>query len=185
MSKTDFALWLGLYASVVASVTGLWALFREIWIERPRIVVTVEEAWLVRVKGHDRPLIVKGETALQTMAIPASARTPILTVGIRNRGRRDASIDSVNQVIGLGRVNVFSDLLPQVPFLIPAERSFTLVLGKDGGYAHGDIRLERFFVVDGAGRLHPLRERYRQRLSRVLRLSKGNLPSPEPRELEL
>jgi hypothetical protein len=61
VSKTDLAVWLGLYASAVASITGLWALFRELWIERPRIDVAPEEAWLVRVKGQERPLIVKGE----------------------------------------------------------------------------------------------------------------------------
>jgi hypothetical protein len=90
----------------------------------------------------------------------------------------------VNQVIGRGGFNVFGDLLPHVPFLIPAERTFTLALGKDGGYAHGEIPLERLFVVDGAGRIHPLRERYRQRLGRLLRLSKMTLPPAEPREPE-
>jgi hypothetical protein len=65
---------------VVASVTGLWALFREIWIERPRIDVTIEEAWLVPVKGQDRPLIVKGEAILQRMGVPETARRPILTL---------------------------------------------------------------------------------------------------------
>jgi hypothetical protein len=170
VSKTDFAFWLGIYASAVASVTALWSLFRELWIERPRIDVTPEEAWLVRVKGQTRPLLVKGEATLKTMGVPQSACTDVLTVIVRNRGRRDAAIETVNQVIeeGRGRVNVFGDLLPQTPFLVPAERSSTLVMGQTGGYKHGSLRLKRFFVVDGAGRVHPLRERYRQRLRRIL-----------------
>jgi hypothetical protein len=49
-------------------------LFRELWIERPRIDVTPEEAWLVAVKGQARPLFVKGERTLQAMDIPPSAR---------------------------------------------------------------------------------------------------------------
>jgi hypothetical protein len=118
------------------------------------------------------------------MQVPDSARRPILTVKVRNRGRREATIDSVNQVIAGGKINAFGDLLPQVPFLIPAERGSTLVMGKDGGYAHGDIRLKRFFVVDGAGRIHPLRERYRQRVRRVIGPSKPNQEPSEPLELE-
>ncbi len=183
MSTTAF--WLSLYASVVASVTALWALFRELWVDRPRIDVTPEEAWLVPVKGEARPLIVKGERTLRTMGVPATVRKPVLTVRVRNRGRRDATVDSVNQVIAGGGFNVFSDLLPQVPFATPAERSFTLAMGQDGGYTHGDVSLKRFFVVDGAGRVHPLRERYRQRLHRIVHLSKATFPTTEePRELE-
>ena len=99
MSKADLAFWLGLYASVIASVTALWALFRELWIDRPRIDVIVKEAWIVNVKGQERKMIVRGESTLQTMGVPNSARRPILEVEVRNRGRRDATIDSVSQVI--------------------------------------------------------------------------------------
>jgi hypothetical protein len=49
MSKTDLAFWLGLYASAIASATALWALFRELWLERARLDVIPEDAWLVRV----------------------------------------------------------------------------------------------------------------------------------------
>jgi hypothetical protein len=184
VSKTDVAFWLGLYASAIASATGLWSLFRELWVERARLDVTPEEAWLVRVRGGERPLIVRGDQTLQRMGVPESARTPVLIVTVRNRGRRDATVASVNQMIpgGRGRINVFGDLLPQLPFPIPAERSANLVMGKDGGYAHGDVALERFYLVDGADRIHPLRERYRQRVSRVLGRS-STTPPPEPQEL--
>ena len=71
-----------------------------------------------------------------------------------------------------------------MPFLITAERSFTLVMGQHGGHAHGEGPLRRFYIVDGTGRIHPLRERYRQRVRRILRLPKPTLPPAEPRELE-
>jgi len=184
MSKTDFAFWLGLYAGVVASATGLWTLFRELWLERARLVVTAEEAWLVPVKGQARPLVVKGEEMLKTMAIQDHQRTPILTVKILNRGRRDARIETISQFIEGGKSHAFGDLLPQLPFIVPAEQSAVVAIGKDGGYAHGDIALDRFYAVDGADRIHPLSERYRRRLRRLLRRSKP-LTSGKARELEV
>jgi hypothetical protein len=44
--------------------------------------------------------------------------------------------------------------------------------GLQGGYTKGQLPLKRWFVVDGAGRVHPLRERYRQRLQRLVRRRK-------------
>jgi len=41
--------------------------------------------------------------------------------------------------------------------------------GGAGGYTPGDLPLRRWTVTDGAGRVHPLRERYRQRLERAIR----------------
>src|SRR5207247_2663434 len=63
---------------------------------------------------------------------------------------------------------VFGDLAGQVPFDLPAETSRTLVLGAEGAYRHGDIGTWGFFAVDGADRIHPLRQRYLQRLTKVL-----------------
>jgi hypothetical protein len=168
VSKTDVAFWLGLYASAVASATGLWALFRELWLERARIDVTPEDFWLVRVKGEARPMLVKGERTLGTMEIPKSATRDVLVVTVRNRGRRDATISRVTQMLPDGRVSVFGDFQSQVPFLIPAERSATILHGQDGGHTRGEIPLKRFYVIDGAGRIHPLAERYRQRLRRAI-----------------
>lgn len=167
VSKIDLAFWLGLYASVIASATGLWSLFRELWLERARLDVVPDEAWLVKTTGSGK-MIVKGDDTLQTMEVPVGARSPILEVVIRNRGRRDAEIRSISQRRP-GGVFVFGDLLPQIPLEIPGERTKVLVMGDRGGYAHGSIALARFFVVDGANRIHPLSERYRQRLDRLLR----------------
>jgi hypothetical protein len=180
VSKTDLAFWLGIYASAVASVTALWSLFRELWVDRPRILVMPEESWRVHNKG-EKWLIV-ADAALPTVA-PGAPKTPILEVTIRNKGRRDATIESVSQLRPDGRSNVFQDFLLQLPITIPAEQKKTIVNGGYGGYVHGQS-LKRFYAVDGAGRIHPLRERYRQRLSCVLHLSKPTLPPAEPRELD-
>jgi hypothetical protein len=59
VTKTDLAFWLGLYAAALASATGLWTLFRELWLERARLDVEQGEAWLVSLKGQDRPMIVR------------------------------------------------------------------------------------------------------------------------------
>lgn len=70
------------------------------------------------------------------------------------------------QVNGLQR-NKFVDAITQLPIELDAEDSKTIFLGQ-GDYSHGDIKTRRFYVVDGAGRIHPLLERYRQRAENVL-----------------
>lgn len=165
VSKSDAAFWLGIYASVVASATGLWSLFRELWLERARFDVVASDAWLVK----SGKMIIKGDDTLKTMGITPTMRTPILEVVVRNRGRRDAEIRTIGQARPDGGSFVFGDLLPQIPFEIPGERTKVLVMGDRGGYEHGSVSPKRFYVVDGANRIHPLRERYRQWLTRPFR----------------
>jgi hypothetical protein len=171
VSKTDLALWLGIYAGAVASATGLWTLFRELWLDRARINVEAREGWLV-VTSDGGKLIIRGEETLETMGIKPNQRLPILEIAVRNRGRRDAQILHVSQRRKGGGAYVYADAVFQVPFDIPAERTHLLALGKDGGYVHGDVPPRHFFVVDGANRIHPLRERYRHRLRRLIRRKK-------------
>jgi hypothetical protein len=65
--------------------------------------------------------------------------------------------------------DLFHDFMPQLPVIVPAGHSKTVVQGKEGGYAHGDLKnLRRFFVADGAGRFYPYPERWRQRLENLL-----------------
>lgn len=165
VSTTDVAIYLGIYASVVSTAAGLWALFSGVVRDRARITVEADEAYLV--KTNKGPMIVKGEDTLETMGVKPSQRREVLEIVLRNRGRRDARIETVSQVRLAGGW-VFGDLVGQVPCDLPAESSKTVVLGADGGYAHGQIRPRRFYAVDGAGRVHSLRERYRQRVAYVL-----------------
>jgi hypothetical protein len=184
VSKTEFAFWLSLYATAVASVTALWSLFRELWQERPRLDVEASEAWIVPVKNEARVMVVKGEKTLEAMEVPMGARRAVLLLTIRNRGRRDAKVQNVLQAKNRNVSNVFGDFMSYLPFLVPAETTINLVHGKDGGYVHGDVRLRRFYVVDGANRVHPLRERYRQRLARPFRRRPSVTDPEQAQELE-
>jgi hypothetical protein len=184
MTKTEFAFWLSLYATAVASLTALWTLFRELWQERPRIDVEPTEAWLVRVKGEQRPMVVRGEDTLKRMDVPVGARRLVLELTVRNRGRRDAKIQQVLRAKNRNVSEVFGDFMAYLPFLAPAETTTTLVHGKDGGYERGDVPLKRFYVVDGANRIHPLTERYRQRLARPFRRRPSVSQPEQPQELQ-
>lgn len=161
--EAAWALYLGIYASVVSTATGLWALFHGIFRDRARVRVKAVEAHHVAVKGEPRPIIIRGWDTLLTMEITPTQRTPVLEIEVRNRGRRDVQIETVSKA-RLGGAWIFGDLLPQLPFDVPAERKHSVLLGQRGGYDHGSIKLGRFYVVDGAGRVHPLHERWRQRL---------------------
>lgn len=134
--------------------------------DRARIVVRADESYLVpTTKGA---LIVRGEDTLVTMGVQPGQYKEILAIEVRNRGRRDARAHTVTKARRWRGSIHFSDLDSQVPCALPAESATTLTLGHDGGYAHGQESTRRFYVVDGAGRVHPLRERYRQRLQMLV-----------------
>jgi hypothetical protein len=177
------ALWLGLYASVVASLTGLWALFRELWVERPRILVQAAEGWWVKVKDQDKPLLIRGYTvadgrqALADIGDNLVEATEVLLITLRNKGRRDATIEHVIQRISEREERIFGDIIPLLPAALPGERSEIFVVGREGDHPHGTIGIKGFYVLDGAGRAHPLRMRYRLRLRRLLGQGKPRLPT--------
>jgi hypothetical protein len=52
------------------------------------------------------------------------------------------------------------------PRRLDESESMTLIHGQHGGRT--DLPTKRWFVQDGALRIHPLRERYRQRVERVV-----------------
>jgi hypothetical protein len=167
ITTTDLAIYLGIYASVVSTAAGLWALFHGLFRDRARISVQVDETFLVDTdRGH---LVIKTEDTLQTMGVKPDQRQEVLRIVVRNRGRRDAKIEGVGQATLRG-ANYFAALTNQVPFDLPAESSAQLLIRTQGNihYAHGDIRTRRFYVEDGAGRKHPLRARWRLRFETVL-----------------
>lgn len=169
VTKSDVAIWLGIYASIVATAAGLWALFTGIIRDRARITVHADDAYAV--EGKRRRMIIRGDETLETLGIEPENRRPILVVAVRNRGRRSAHIDHVaqSQPLRAERADLlFHDFMDDVPFELQAESSHELYQGLRGGHEHGR-NARRFFVVDGAGRTHPLRERYRQRLERPIR----------------
>jgi hypothetical protein len=169
LTTADIALYLSIYATVVATLVGLWTLFSGIVRDRARITVAATESYLVPVAGRRDPLLITGEDTLEIMGVTESQRRPVMAVRVRNRGRRDARITHVSQVERGGRHHVLADVFTQTPFDLAAERTQTVVLGKDGGYQHGDLALGGWYVVDDAGRQHPLRQRYRLRISYAVR----------------
>jgi len=163
--RPTFAIYLGIYASVVSTAAGTWVLFAGVFRDRARITVRATEAYLVKTTRGT--MLVAGEDTLKTMGIQPRQREPVLELVVRNRGRRDAMIEAVSKTRRGNGAWAFGDLAGQVPFDLPAETSKTLILGADGGYQHGDISLKRFYAVDGAQRIHPLRQRNRRRVATV------------------
>jgi hypothetical protein len=167
VTTTDVAIYLGIYASVVSTAAGLWALFAGVVRDRARITVKAREAYLVNTP-HGQ-MVVRGEDTLATMGVSKTQRIEVLELVVRNRGRRAARIENISKVrgLGVGRV-IFGDLARAVPFDLPAETSRTLVLGAGGDYSRGEFGTFGFYVADGAGRVHPLRHRYTFRIAFVL-----------------
>jgi hypothetical protein len=139
---------LAVYAAVIATLHGAWSLFHGVVRDRARVVVKVSEAQI-----H-----------------PTGTR--ILDVTVSNRGRRPVYIVKVAPVVSAARgghlilVDFMSQLTPP-PRLAEGE-STSFHHGLHGGHTPGDLRMNRWFVRDGAGRIHPLHERYRQRIERFV-----------------
>jgi hypothetical protein len=158
------AFWLGLYASAVSSAVALVTLYGLIFM---RIKVVARDAYAVKVKGTSRGMIVFSDDTLKTMGTPRSGATPILVVTVMNRGRQPVQIEKVSRVKGV-KHEVFGDFLTQVPFELLPGHSQEVVHGRAGGHSHGDIPLNRFYVTEGAGRVHPWTERWRQRVETLV-----------------
>jgi hypothetical protein len=91
----------------------------------------------------------------------------ILTVTVVNRGRQPVHIEHVSRVSGV-KHEVFGDFMAYLPSDLLPGHSHTVVHGRNGGCSHGDIPLRRFSVTEGAGRVHPWWERWRQRVESVI-----------------
>lgn len=163
ISGTSAAFWLSIYASAVASAVALVTLYAQTFA---RIRVVAREDFFVPTTGGGQ-LLVHGEDALEAMGATMQQATPVLTVGIMNRGRNTVQITAVSKAYAVKR-ELFGDVMPQLPVVVEPGHLKTVVNGKEGGYGHGDLNMRRFFVSDGAGRVYPYRERWRQRLENVL-----------------
>lgn len=139
---------LAVYASTIATLNGGWTLYHGIVRDRPRIVVRAS----------------RGEA----VPVGAGRRDPLFMVSVSNRGRRPVNIEGVARLSKLirGTSAYPVDFMEQVASKprLEESQSKTFVHGQRGGYKHGDLATSRWYVTDGAGRVHPLRERYRQRL---------------------
>src|SRR5262249_19794294 len=152
--------WLALYASVLSSLVALVTLYGEIF---NRIRVVAREDYFIPTGGAGGGFIVHGEDTLEGMGAPRALAGPGLTVGISNRGRQTVQIRAVSKAYPVKR-ELFKDIMQQLPITIEAGHATQVVNGKEGGYAHGGLSMRRFYVVDGAGRVYPYHERWRQRV---------------------
>jgi hypothetical protein len=137
---------LAVYASVVGTLNGAWVLYHGVVRDRPRITVRSYRSEAIPVGG--------------------GPHQPMFSVWVSNRGRRPVNIEGVAY---LGKVvrgtQMYSmDIMGQLaqPIRLDESQAHTFVHGQFGGYQPGDLPTKRWFVTDGAGRVHPLRERYRQ-----------------------
>ncbi len=167
ISATDSAFWLGLYASVVSSAVALITLYAHTF-QRVRVVVRDDYFAPIASSQPGAGYMIHGEDMLEAMGVVKEQAVPILVVGISNRGRQPVQITTVSKAYAVNR-DLLRDLISQLPVTLEAGHMKSLVAGKDGGYAHGDFKsMRRFFVVDGAGRIYPYRERWRQRVENLL-----------------
>lgn len=166
LSTTDLAIYLGLYASAVSTAVGLLTLYGELF---QRITVIPREGYRVSYSliAGGGSFVAADEKTLATMGVTPEDATPVITVAIRNRGRFPVQIQTISRAHPVNR-DLFHDLLRQVPFEVAAGQTRTVTLGVDDDYTPDTEPLRRFFALDGAGRIHPLRERWRQRTENLL-----------------
>jgi hypothetical protein len=141
---------LAIYASVIGTLDGAWMLYNGIFRDRPRVVVQAYRA--------------------EGVPVGAGPRQPVFMVKVANRGRRPVTITHAAYVGSAIRgTQMYSmDLLQELqqPRRLGESESTTLVHGQMGGRV--DLPTKRWFVSDGGLRIHPLRERYRQRAEAVV-----------------
>lgn len=144
---------LAIYGAAVGTISVVWVLYSGAILDRARIRVTAYEAELI-TPGVDR-------------------RQPVFGVKVANRGRRAVTITHVAYVRSARATHGGHVMSADMREALAARHrleegeSYTYQHGQMGGYAHGDLPLKRWYVTDGAGRVHPLRERHRQRLERA------------------
>jgi len=139
---------LALYGAIIATLGGAWSLYVGLVLDRARIVVSVSQA----------------------LAVGFATSIPVVTLSVSNRGRRAVHISSIGCVADsrTGEAFLSMDFLKQLPIRLEEGEAHTFTHGVSGAHTPGSLPLTRWYVLDGAGRMHPLRERYRQRLERFV-----------------
>lgn len=151
MTTRDIAI----YGAVVATLSAAWTLYSGLIRDRPRVKLVVydEDAW---DEGFEH-----SEDAV--------------AFRVSNRGRRPIHIGDIVRVSSLlrGTMAISMELQRAIrdhPEGVTMEegQGRTYRLGGYGDYQHGELPLRRWQVHDQAGRIYPLRERYRFRVERFL-----------------
>ena len=156
------AFWLGLYATLIATAVALLTLYGELF---QRVGVKARERFVVNVGSGDHRVI--APEIADSLGVPGEARTPILSVHVRNRGRRPVQIRAVLQAhwFELDRYS-FDEAL--APVTIQPGHSHDFAIGYGRTYEYSGRRVRRVYAYDGADRVYPLRERWLQRAENLL-----------------
>jgi hypothetical protein len=168
--STSVTFWLGIYATIVSTLVALLTLYGEIF---QRIDVGADEGYRVDLGGPSgRRTVWATEQGADKLGAPNVIRRPGLRVRVRNRGRRPVQIMQILQArwFALDRFMFDEFTTPEIlPRVIEPGRTEYFLLGVKQEYRLYNVRrVSRFYAVDGAGRVHPLRERWLQALENVL-----------------
>ena len=153
------ALWLGIYSTVVSTAVALLTLYAEVFL---RVKVVVGSGFYGSDKGpafHER-----------SDDFPATGQKiePVFGVHVRNRGRQAVYVATIHQARATEPHRAL--LWVAHPYAGPGyvEPNTTIRFIVGGEWTPENTKPRRFFVVDGVGIVHPLRERWRMRIEDVL-----------------
>jgi hypothetical protein len=154
---------LGIYATVVSTAVGLLTLYGELF---QRVKVHVSEDYRVNVRGR---WLVFGQKPARDLGVPDESRKPILTVRVINRGLRPVTIRSVSKAYwAQTKRHLFEDMVGSIR-IDPGEAHSFHLGDRETPYEHGSIgRLNRVYVLDAADRVHPVTQRWIQRIENVV-----------------
>lgn len=166
ITGTDAALYLGVYSTVISTFVALLSLYGQLF---QRIAVGASEDFLVSLEGGR--ILVMGRDAVEEQGdIPIAATRPVLTIRVRNRGRQPVQVRTISKAywFSVGR-QIFDEPLAVLPFVVEPGQYQDVQVGVTHDFAHGELgRISRFYVVDGADRTYPLRERWLQKAEDVV-----------------
>jgi hypothetical protein len=162
----SLAFWLSIYATTVSTAVALLTLYGEIF---QRVWVRAEEQGIVDLHGRPQRMRLAIADALE---IPEADRTPVLVIVVRNRGRRPVQIQQLSKRswFSTTRTLFTTEEVGELPAVIEGGhlRVFVVAGTKDPYVLGSTGSLSRTYAVDGAERIHPLRERWLQAIENVV-----------------
>jgi hypothetical protein len=153
------AFWLSVYSTVVATAVALLTLYAEVFL---RVKVATRPGFYGSDGGP--AFYERADEFPKTGQQPA----PVFAVVVSNRGRQQVSVSRVYQAQSFQPHRALAwASLPYID-LAPLGQNTSRQFIVEGERAPEKTKPRRFFVVDGVGIIHPLRERWRQRIENLL-----------------
>jgi hypothetical protein len=153
------ALWLGVYSTVVSTAVALLTLYAEVFL---RVKIVPRSGFYGSDAG---PAFYERRDDF-----PATGQTPkpVFGVHVSNRGRQAVYVASVHQARATEPHRALAWVAHPYsgPDYVAPNSSLRFIVG--GDLTPENTRPRRFFIVDGVGIVHPLRERWRMRVEGLL-----------------